>query len=104
MLKRVVSAFGQWFSPDKNGAEEGFSPTRRGFFRKAGAGAAAVTGIGVLAKTAADALPKQDQGELYRQTNRSGEQELLERVHVLMSEQEKDQMVQGFIDSYSRKG
>ena len=102
MLKRVATAIGRWLSPNSGGAHQSFSPTRRGFFRKAGLGAASAAGVAALAKTAADALPEQGSGELYHQTNRAGEQELLERDYVLMSEQEKAEMIRGFTNTYDR--
>ncbi|MEN8214325.1 MAG: hypothetical protein ABFR19_08175 [Pseudomonadota bacterium] len=39
--------------------------------------------------------------ELYTKDAHAGEKELLEREYVLMSEQEKRDMVQAFIDDYS---
>lgn len=106
MLKRSIAAIRQWLSSDqsthnqKTTQEEALRASRRGFFRKAALGAASVSGTAGLAKVVVDSVPHPDHKELYTKDAHAGEQELLEREYVLMSEQEKKDMVQTFVDDY----
>lgn len=108
MLKRSIAAIRQWLSPDQDqgalnpGAsrEDALRASRRGFFRKAALGAASVSGAAGLAKVVVDSVPHPDQKELYTKDAHAGEQELAEREYVLMSDQEKREMVQTFVDDY----
>ena len=106
MLKRSIAAIRQWLSPDQGAQnqretqEDALRASRRGFFRKAALGAASVSGAAGLAKVVVDSVPHPDQKELYTKDAHAGEQELVEREYVLMSEQEKREMVQTFVDNY----
>ena len=106
MLKRSIAAIRQWLSPDQGAQnqqaahEDTVRAARRGFFRKAALGAASVSGAAGLAKVVVDSVPHPDQKELYTKDAHAGEQELAEREYVLMSDQEKREMVQTFIDNY----
>ncbi|MEA3301902.1 MAG: hypothetical protein U9Q75_01395 [Pseudomonadota bacterium] len=106
MLKRTIAVIRQWLSPDQDAQyqqvahKETLRASRRGFFRKAALGAASVSGAAGMAKVVVDSVPHPDQKQLYANDARAGEQELAEREYVLMSDQEKREMVQRFIDSY----
>ena len=106
MLKRSIAAIRQWLSPDQGAQnqrvaqEDALHASRRGFFRKAAMGAASVSGVAGLAKVVVDSVPHPDQKELYTKDAHAGEQELAEREYVLMSDQEKREMVQTFVDNY----
>ena len=106
MLKQSIAAIRQWLSPDQGAQnqretqEDALRASRRGFFRKAALGAASVSGAAGLAKVVVDSVPHPDQKELYTKDAHAGEQELVEREYVLMSEQEKREMVQTFVDNY----
>jgi len=106
MLKRSIAAIRQWLSPDQGSQnqhaaqEDALRAARRGFFRKAALGAASVSGAAGLAKAVVDSTPKPNLKERYAKDAHAGEKELLEREYVLMSEQEKREMVQTFIDDY----
>ena len=106
MFKRSIAAIHQWLSPDQEALNQGASQkealraSRRGFFRKAALGAASVSGAAGLAKVVVDSVPHPDQKELYTKDAHAGEQELAEREYVVMSDQEKREMVQTFVDNY----
>ncbi len=108
MMKRSIAAIRQWLSPDLDpGArnpgtsrEDALRVSRRGFFRKAALGAASVSGAAGLAKVVVDSVPHPDQKQLYTKDAHAGEQELAEREYVLMSDREKREMVQTFVDNY----
>ena len=106
MLKRSIAAIRQWLSPDQGAQnqrvvqEDALRASRRGFFRKAALGATSVSGAAGLAKVVVDSVPHPDQKELYTKDAHAGEQELAEREYVLMSDQEKREMVQSFVDNY----
>lgn len=106
MLKQKIAAIRQWFSPGLSvrnrgpEQEDAVRAARRGFFRKAAIGAASVSGTAGLAKVVVDSVPQPNLKELYTKDAHAGEKELLEREYVLMSEEEKRDMVQTFIDDY----
>ena len=106
MLKQSIAAIRQWLSADQNpksqhvAQEDAIRASRRGFFRKAALGAASVSGAAGLAKVVVDSVPHPDQKELYTKDAHAGEQELAQREYVQMSDQEKREMVQTFIDNY----
>ncbi len=106
MLKRSIAAIRQWLSPDQGpqnqhaAQEDALRASRRGFFRKAAMGAASVSGVAGLAKVVVDSAPHPKQEELYTKDAHAGERELAEREYVLMSDQEKREMVQTFVDNY----
>jgi len=108
MLRRILSAFGKRFPPiDASGerhpaSAEPISEPRRSFFAKAAVGAVAITGTAGLAKVVADTLPKPDLQARYRKDNLAGENELRERKYVLMSDEEKADMVQHLVDNYEK--
>lgn len=107
MLKRAITAIQRRFfsglvtqSPEEEGAVRA---ARRNFFTKATLGAASITGTAGLAKLAVDSIPQPGLQDLYTKDAHNGEQELLEREYVVMSEREKADMVQMFVDNYSDK-
>jgi len=103
-IKHIFSALGKRFSPEEGSSSaEPVSASRRGFFAKAAIGAVSVSGTAGLAKVVVDSVPEPDTTELYRKDGLAGEQELLERDYVLMSDQEKEDMVQQFVDDYHGK-
>ncbi|MES9856853.1 MAG: hypothetical protein ABW166_09660 [Sedimenticola sp.] len=77
--------------------------TRRTFFKRAAFGAASITGTAGLAKSIVDSAPRPDMKGPYVKDNHAGEDELRNREYVLMSDEEKAEMVNSFIDSYSSK-
>jgi len=107
MLKRSITAIRQWLSPERPFREQQSVPNsevcaaRRGFFRKAAVGAVSITGTAGLAKVVVDSVPKPSQRERYRKDHLAGEQELMQREYVLMSDREKADMVRMFVDNYS---
>lgn len=107
MLKRSIAAIRQWLSPERPLREQRSIPNseacaaRRGFFKQAAAGVVSISGTAGLAKVVVDSVPKPSQRERYRKDHLAGEQELMQREYVLMSEQEKAEMVRMFIDNHS---
>ena len=106
MLEKMTAALQQWLSPTKTDQGPGAEATqdavaaRRGFFKKAALGAVSLSGTAGLAKVVVDSADKPDLQALYNKDRQAGEQELTEREYVLMSDKEKDDMVQTFVDSY----
>lgn len=107
MFKRLTAAIHQWLSSgqtvrDSRSAQgdEAFV-ARRSFFKRAAIGAVSVTGTAGLAKVVVDSVPQPDLQEVYKKEGLAGEQKLLQREYVLMSDQEKTDMVQTFVDNYS---
>jgi len=107
MLKRSIAAIQQWFSTEQTvrdprpGQKDRVCASRRGFFKRAAVGAASITGTAGLAKVVVDSVPQPDLQDRYRTDSLTGEQELMQREYVLMSDQEKADMVQTFVDDYS---
>ena len=105
MLKRMLTALRKRSSPAVEGSEsprssaDTVSQGRRGFFTKAALGAVSISGTAGLAKVVVESAPEPDLGDLYRKDHLAGEQELAEREYVLMSDSEKEDMVQQFIDN-----
>ncbi len=112
MLKRSMAAIQNWLSPEKSDrdsllAQDGEAcNARRGFFKKAAVGAVSITGTAGLAKVVVDSASQPNQQGQYNQYKRdglAGERELTSREYVLMSDQEKADMVQALVDNYSDK-
>lgn len=110
MLKKSVAAIQQRLSPKKSKGgpqatrNDETRAARRGFFKKAALGTVAIGGTAGLAKVVVDSVPKPDLRDLYAKDGLAGEQELSQREYVLMSDDEKQDMVQGFIDGYRDQG
>jgi hypothetical protein len=108
MLRRILSAFGKRFPPNDATGErhppsaEPISETRRGFFTKAAIGAVAISGTAGLAKVVGDTVAEPDLRARYRKDSLAGESELRERKYVLMSDEEKEDMVQHLVDNYEK--
>ncbi|MCU7890540.1 MAG: hypothetical protein KZQ78_02570 [Candidatus Thiodiazotropha sp. (ex Ustalcina ferruginea)] len=104
MLNRLMAVIRQPFSNDQTNQaiqDEEVCSTRRGLFKRAAAGAVSITGTAGLAKVVVDSSLQPDLQDKYIKDHLSGEQELMGREYVLMSEQEKADMVQTFINNYS---
>ncbi|MCU7904250.1 MAG: hypothetical protein KZQ76_00070 [Candidatus Thiodiazotropha sp. (ex Epidulcina cf. delphinae)] len=104
MLKRSKAAIRQWFSPDQAAQareDDKVCSVRRGFFKRAAVAAVSVAGTAGLAKIVVDSSPQPKLQDKYAKDHLAGEQELMEWEYVLMSEREKADMVQAFIDNYS---
>ena len=107
-MRRILSALGERFSSKKSTDEhqppsaESVSTARRGFFAKATVGAVAISGTAGLAKVVGDSVVRPDLQDLYKKDHFSGEQELSEREYVLMSDDEKKDMVRQFVDNYDK--
>ena len=110
MLKRWVTAVRKRISGNRVAVDsrtprdEVVQAARRNFFKKAAVGAVSITGTAGLAKATVDAMPKPDMQDKYIQDSLAGEEELKSREFVLMSDQEKSDMVQSFIDQYPEQG
>lgn len=110
MLKRSRARIQKDPSPDQSAAAKGAEQhdearaARRGFFKKAAIGAVSIGGTAGLAKVVVDAIPRPDSRDLYAQDGLAGERELSQREYVLMSDEEKKDMVQTFIDYYRDQG
>ncbi len=107
MLKRSIAAIrGKLFS-GQAGQDQQSSPsndanvTRRSFFKRAAIGAVAITGTAGAAKAVIDSVPKSNLQERYTKDGLTGEEDLKSREYVLMSEQEKKEMLDSFIKGHS---
>ena len=89
---------------EQSGTEKPPRTSRRDFFKKAAVGAVAVTGTAELAKVTASSLADDDAQTLYEKDVAAGDRVLAERDYVLMSDQEKKAMIQGFVDDYHGNG
>ncbi|MBT2971631.1 MAG: hypothetical protein KME51_17240 [Candidatus Thiodiazotropha sp. (ex Ctena orbiculata)] len=85
-----------------NGSDEPDAKRRR-FFTRAAVSAVSVTGTAGLAKAVVDNLPQPDLKQRYNKDAVNGEEELLSREYVLMTEREKQIMVQTLIENYDEK-
>jgi len=88
----------------QDGVDKPPRSSRRDFFRKAAVGAVAVTGTAELAKVTASSLADDNAQTLYEKDIVAGDRVLAEREYVVMSDQEKDEMLQGFVDNYHDNG
>lgn len=110
MLKRWVAAIQQWLSAEQPPRhpqpkrDEALRAARRGFFKRAAVSAVSVSGTAGLAKVVVDSTPSPDLQDLYRKDHLAGEKQLQEREYVLMSDQEKAEMVGALIKSHSDQG
>ena len=106
MLRRIASALGERFSPDgkigggQGASQEAISKERRGLFAKAAVGAVSVSGTAGLAKVVVDTVAVPDLQDLYNKDHLAGERELKQREYVLMTDREKRDLVQSFVDRY----
>lgn len=106
MLRRTLAAISKRLSYKGNSvggsspSNETVSSSRRGFFTKAAVGAVSISGTAGLAKVVVDGMARPDLSDKYRKDSIAGEQELSEREYVLMTDQEKKEMVQQFIIDY----
>ena len=89
---------------ERNSTDEQQETSRRDFFRKAAVGAVAVTGTAELAKVTASSLTDDNAQTLYAQDIAVGDRVLADREYVVMSDQEKEDMIQGFVDNYRGNG
>ncbi len=109
MLKQSISAICRWFSPKQTTLnppliqDNETCVARRQFFKRTAIGAASATGTAGLAKMVVDSAPQPDMKEFYAKDSLAGEQELMKREYVLMSDKEKSDMVQTFIDNSSKQ-
>jgi hypothetical protein len=107
MLKRSVAAIRQWLSPEqivqepRSIQDDEACTARRGFFKKVAVGAVSITGTAGLAKVVVDSAPLPDLQDNYIKDSLAGEHELMEREYVLMSDQEKAEMIQILVDKHS---
>ncbi|MES9844630.1 MAG: hypothetical protein ABW162_07200 [Candidatus Sedimenticola sp. PURPLELP] len=107
MLKRSLQVIRKWISNEQSNrvevdsAEQCVSDDRRKFFKRAAVGAVSVTATAGLAKAVTESVPRPSMRERYVKDSLTGEEELMRREYVAMTEQEKLEMVQEFIDSYA---
>ncbi len=76
--------------------------SRRGFFKKLALGGAALTTAGATVKFADSMMPDVDLQAAYKNDVEPGDAILAQREYVLMSKEEKESMVQMFIDDYEK--
>ncbi len=107
MSMGLIIRFRRWLGPEKAtqdrqlALDSGGCASRRSFFKRAAVGAASVAGAGGIAKKLVDtSIQPSDLKKFYRQDALTGGPELLEREYVLMSDQEKAEMVQTLIGDY----
>lgn len=74
--------------------------SRRGFFKKLAFGGVALTAAGGAVKYADSMMPSVDPQAAYQKDVDPGDEVIAQREHVLMSQEEKESMVQMFIDNY----
>ncbi|MCG7988028.1 MAG: hypothetical protein JAZ20_07340 [Candidatus Thiodiazotropha weberae] len=110
MIKQWLNRIKQWLFGDyKNQQKSDLkssdepNPVRRRLFRQAAIGAVGVTGTAGLAKSVVDAVPEPDLKQKYHRDATQGETELSQREYVVMTNQEKEAMLQSFIDNYNNK-
>ncbi|MES9859983.1 MAG: hypothetical protein ABW157_09470 [Candidatus Thiodiazotropha sp. LLP2] len=104
MIKRLSTSIIKWLryilpqQQDTQNKVSDIDNTRRRFFKRTAIGAVTVTSTAGIAKTIVDSIPKPNLKNSYIKDAVSGENELKQRKFVLMSVQEKEEMVQSFID------
>ena len=76
--------------------------SRRRFFKRAAVGAVALTGTAELAKQAASSIPDPDPQHLYEKDIQAGDAAIAEWEYVVMSKEEKQDMVQALIDNHKK--
>ena len=110
MMKQWLIQIEQWlFGESKNQQKPDLKcsdepdPARRRLFRQAAIGAVSVTGTAGLAKSVVDAVPEPDLKQKYQRDAAQGETELRQREYVVMTNQEKEAMLQSFINNYNNK-
>ncbi|MES9939464.1 MAG: hypothetical protein ABW104_15495 [Candidatus Thiodiazotropha sp. 6PLUC2] len=102
MIKQWLIQIEQWLF-DKNKNKQTPNLARRRLFRQAAIGAVSVTGTAGLAKSVVDAVPAPDIKQKYRQDAAQGEVELRQREYVVMTNHEKEAMLQSLIKNYNNK-
>jgi hypothetical protein len=85
---------------DRSRAEKVEKVSRRDFFKKTAVGTVALTGTAELARVTASSIPDDTAQQLYGKDILAGARVLKEREYVVMSDQEKEEMIQGFVDDY----
>ncbi len=109
MYKQVAAAIRKWLSTLQTGMDslsaqdDRPSSARRSFFKKAAVGAVSITTTAGLANTVVDSLPQPSLRDHYMKDSRAGEDELREHEYVVMSEQEKADMVQVLINHHTNQ-
>lgn len=111
MLRRMIHALKPIALPedapgvgDAGGQASQDREARRGFFKKAAVGAVALSGTAGMAKVVVDSVPRPDLKELYDKERMQGDKVLAEHEYVLMSDQEKEEMIDTLVDSYHKQG
>lgn len=107
MLKRSITAIQKWLSTRQATQSlpvqsDGSTATRRSFFKKAAIGAISISATAELAKVVVDSVPQNDMKNHYIKDALAGEEELINREYVLMSDQEMAEMVRTFVDNYDQ--
>ena len=76
--------------------------SRRAFFKRAAVGAVALTGTAEIAKHVASTIPDHTPQMRYEKDIQAGDSAMSEWEYVVMSDQEKQEMVQTFLDNYKK--
>ncbi|MBT3043553.1 MAG: hypothetical protein KME67_11885 [Candidatus Thiodiazotropha sp. (ex Codakia orbicularis)] len=110
MLKRWIMPLQKWLfgvtdNQHRTRLDSSDEPdtTRRRFFKQAAISTVSVAGTAGLAKTIVDSMPQPDLRQQYNQDAVKGENELLQREYVVMTDEEKDTMVQSLVDTYNKE-
>ncbi len=83
--------------------KDGKVAARRGFFFYMAVGGASVASVIGLGKFADTVIPENIAQEAYRKDVLVGDRVLAEKEYVLMTEQEKQELVRMFVDNYKKE-
>lgn len=77
--------------------------SRRGFFKKAAVGVVALSGTAETARVVVSSVPDNSPQKLHDKDVQAGDQMMTQRELVMMSDREKEEMVQTIIDSHNEQ-
>lgn len=77
--------------------------SRRGFLKKAVISGVAIAATATLAKKAAQLIPDETPQRAYSEDMATGDIELSKREYVVMTGNEKDELVRAFTENYRKK-
>ena len=103
-MPKIEKPIGEEDAVAANIADDKKPVSRRSFFKKAAVGAVALTGTAELAKQVATTITDDAVRLRYEKEVLAGDAVMSEWEYVVMSDREKQDMVQTFIDNYKNKG
>lgn len=83
--------------------KEGVDFSRRAFVKKALLTGLTVVGTAAVTKKVVDAVPRQDVKAAYLSDEVQQDRVMKDKQYVLMTQEEKDHMVQMFVSDYSKQ-